>query len=139
MAASTTLASSTTTISVTSTLRKSPWGWMKESARLPEGRGVSGWYWRANMGRSSPSEPTTRLRGWRVLAPDGSELGSHTLLHDHANCELKAASTALGLIYRYPERLNLAAEHIVGFVNIESAEVLDAAGKRMLRLSEFTS
>lgn len=26
------------------------------------------------------------------------------LLVDHANCELKAASTALGLIYRYPER-----------------------------------
>jgi tRNA-(ms[2]io[6]A)-hydroxylase len=26
------------------------------------------------------------------------------LLLDHANCELKAASTALGIIYRYPER-----------------------------------
>lgn len=26
------------------------------------------------------------------------------LLQDHANCELKAASTALGLIYRYTER-----------------------------------
>ena len=30
------------------------------------------------------------------------------LLLDHANCELKAASTALGLIYRYPERSALA-------------------------------
>ena len=30
------------------------------------------------------------------------------LLHDHANCELKAASTALGFIYRYPDRANLA-------------------------------
>ena len=30
------------------------------------------------------------------------------LLHDHANCELKAASTALGFIYRYPEREDLA-------------------------------
>lgn len=29
------------------------------------------------------------------------------LLLDHANCELKAASTALGIIYRYPERANL--------------------------------
>jgi tRNA-(ms[2]io[6]A)-hydroxylase len=29
------------------------------------------------------------------------------LLHDHANCELKAASTALGLIYRYPDRAKL--------------------------------
>lgn len=30
------------------------------------------------------------------------------LLHDHANCELKAASTALGFIYRYPGRAKLA-------------------------------
>ena len=30
------------------------------------------------------------------------------LLHDHANCELKAASTALGFIYRYPEKADLA-------------------------------
>jgi tRNA-(ms[2]io[6]A)-hydroxylase len=30
------------------------------------------------------------------------------LLHDHANCELKAASTALGFIYRYPDRAMLA-------------------------------
>ena len=30
------------------------------------------------------------------------------LLLDHANCELKAASTALGFLYRYPERTLLA-------------------------------
>lgn len=30
------------------------------------------------------------------------------LLIDHANCELKAASTALGFLYRYPERTKLA-------------------------------
>jgi len=30
------------------------------------------------------------------------------LLLDHANCELKAASTALGFIYRYPQRSALA-------------------------------
>lgn len=30
------------------------------------------------------------------------------VLLDHANCELKAASTALGFLYRYPERANLA-------------------------------
>lgn len=30
------------------------------------------------------------------------------LLRDHANCELKAASTALGFLYRYPERPELA-------------------------------
>ena len=29
------------------------------------------------------------------------------LLNDHANCELKAASTALGFIYRYPEHTAL--------------------------------
>ena len=32
------------------------------------------------------------------------------LLRDHANCELKAASTALGFIYRYPERSSLAQQ-----------------------------
>ena len=30
------------------------------------------------------------------------------LLLDHANCELKAASTAMGFLYRYPERTHLA-------------------------------
>ena len=30
------------------------------------------------------------------------------LLLDHANCELKAASTALGFLYRYPDRTALA-------------------------------
>ena len=30
------------------------------------------------------------------------------MLLDHANCELKAASTALGFLYRYPERSTLA-------------------------------
>jgi tRNA-(ms[2]io[6]A)-hydroxylase len=30
------------------------------------------------------------------------------MLLDHANCELKAASTALGFLYRYPERTVLA-------------------------------
>ena len=30
------------------------------------------------------------------------------LLLDHANCELKAASTALGFLYRYPDRGQLA-------------------------------
>ena len=30
------------------------------------------------------------------------------LLLDHANCELKAASTALGFLYRYPDRTELA-------------------------------
>jgi len=32
------------------------------------------------------------------------------LLLDHANCELKAASTALGFLYRYPDRNRLAQQ-----------------------------
>jgi tRNA-(ms[2]io[6]A)-hydroxylase len=32
------------------------------------------------------------------------------LLLDHANCELKAASTALGFLYRYPDRTSLAQQ-----------------------------
>jgi tRNA-(ms[2]io[6]A)-hydroxylase len=31
------------------------------------------------------------------------------LLLDHANCELKAASTALGFIYRYPDKTQLSS------------------------------
>jgi len=39
-----------------------------------------------------------------------AEAGRHLpeMLLDHANCELKAASTALGFLYRYPERTALA-------------------------------
>lgn len=34
---------------------------------------------------SSPYDTPERYAdGWRVLAPDGRELGTHTLLHDHA-------------------------------------------------------
>lgn len=34
---------------------------------------------------SSPYDSPERYAdGWRVLAPDGTQLGSHTLLHDHA-------------------------------------------------------
>ena len=34
---------------------------------------------------SSPYDTPQRYAdGWRVLAPDGNELGTHTLLHDHA-------------------------------------------------------
>ncbi len=40
---------------------------------------------------------------------DEAESRLPELLLDHANCELKAASTALGFIYRYPERAALAS------------------------------
>ncbi len=47
----------------------------------------------------------------RVATPDAwaeaAEDRLADLLRDHANCELKAASTALGFIYRYPERSEL--------------------------------
>jgi len=39
---------------------------------------------------------------------DEAEQRLPALLLDHANCELKAASTALGFLYRYPEREALA-------------------------------
>ena len=34
------------------------------------------------------------------------------LLLDHANCELKAASTALGFLYRYPDRPRTGATNV---------------------------
>jgi tRNA-(ms[2]io[6]A)-hydroxylase len=47
-----------------------------------------------------------------TATPDGwlDEAGMRLpeMLLDHANCELKAASTALGFLYRYPERTALA-------------------------------
>jgi len=47
-----------------------------------------------------------------VITPDEwldeAERRIPELLLDHANCELKAASTALGFLYRYPERTALA-------------------------------
>lgn len=39
---------------------------------------------------------------------DAAENRLPELLLDHANCELKAASTALGFLYRYPDRPALA-------------------------------
>ena len=43
---------------------------------------------------------TSTPRAW----VDAAVANLPDLLLDHANCELKAASTALGFIYRYPER-----------------------------------
>lgn len=40
---------------------------------------------------------------------DNAEERLPELLNDHANCELKAASTALGFIYRYPEHDDLCS------------------------------
>ena len=40
---------------------------------------------------------------------DAATLRLSELLIDHANCELKAASTALGFIYRYPENTDLCS------------------------------
>ena len=39
---------------------------------------------------------------------DEAERRLPEMLLDHANCELKAASTALGFLYRYPDRTALA-------------------------------
>lgn len=56
----------------------------------------------ADAPRAFLAEPTPE--GWVVEALKRLP----ALLQDHANCELKAASTALAFIYRYPERTRLA-------------------------------
>ncbi len=48
------------------------------------------------LGAATPPE-------WAEAAAAGIDL----ILIDHANCELKAASTAMNLIYRYPERTDI--------------------------------
>jgi len=62
------------------------------------------------------------------------------LLLDHANCELKAASTALGFLFRYPERTSLvqcmsrlAREELRHFEQVR--RLLDESGVPFKRLS----
>jgi tRNA-(ms[2]io[6]A)-hydroxylase len=62
------------------------------------------------------------------------------LLLDHANCELKAASTALGFLYRYPDRgklaqrmSRLAREELRHFEQVRS--IMDEMGIPFRRLS----
>jgi len=62
------------------------------------------------------------------------------MLLDHANCELKAASTALGFLYRYPDRTalaqrmsRLAREELRHFEQVRS--ILDDLGIPFERLS----
>ena len=62
------------------------------------------------------------------------------MLLDHANCELKAASTALGFLYRYPERgalaqrmSRLAREELRHFEQVRS--IMDDLGVPFERLT----
>lgn len=62
------------------------------------------------------------------------------MLLDHANCELKAASTALGFLYRYPDRTalaqrmsRLAREELRHFEQVRS--IMDDLGIPFERLS----
>jgi tRNA-(ms[2]io[6]A)-hydroxylase len=62
------------------------------------------------------------------------------MLIDHANCELKAASTALGFLYRYPERTalaqrmsRLAREELRHFEQVRS--IMEGMGIPFARLS----
>ena len=62
------------------------------------------------------------------------------MLLDHANCELKAASTALGFLYRYPDRSalaqrmsRLAREELRHFEQVRS--IMDAMGIPFERLT----
>jgi tRNA-(ms[2]io[6]A)-hydroxylase len=68
--------------------------------------------------------------------------GNHLaeMLLDHANCELKAASTALGFLYRYPERTaltqrmsRLAREELRHFEQVRS--IMDDMGIPFERLT----
>lgn len=56
--------------------------------------------------------PESIARFLDVATPDAwvdAAIGNlPALLLDHANCELKAASTAMGFLYRYPQRAALA-------------------------------
>lgn len=62
------------------------------------------------------------------------------MLLDHANCELKAASTALGFLYRYPDRSalvqrmsKLAREELRHFEQVRA--IMDEMGIPFARLS----
>ena len=62
------------------------------------------------------------------------------LLVDHANCELKAASTALGFLYRYPERpafaqrmSRLAREELRHYEQVR--RIIADRGERFTRLT----
>ena len=52
------------------------------------------------LGLAAPTDPS-----WAARAIAGLD----TVLLDHAHCEKKAASTAIGLIFRYPDRTALMA------------------------------
>jgi tRNA-(ms[2]io[6]A)-hydroxylase len=75
--------------------------------------------------------------------PEWLDLASERLpemLLDHANCELKAASTALGFLYRYPDRTalaqrmsRLAREELRHFEQVRS--IMDDMGIPFERLS----
>ena len=54
-------------------------------------------------------EPIRRFLGAATPAAwvDAAAAEPGLILVDHANCELKAASTAMNLIYRYPERTDI--------------------------------
>jgi len=71
---------------------------------------------------------------------DAAERRLPELLLDHANCELKAASTALAFIYRYPEATHLCAgmsrlarEELRHFEQVRA--LLDKRGVPFRRLS----
>ena len=62
------------------------------------------------------------------------------MLLDHANCELKAASTAMGFLYRYPERTalaqrmsRLAREELRHFEQVR--RIMDSMGVTLERLT----
>ena len=72
--------------------------------------------------------------------------GMDTILIDHANCELKAASTAMNLIYRYPERTDigwqmsrLAREELRHFEQVQRQMKRLAIAPRPLGASRYAA
>src|SRR5690606_33755476 len=78
------------------------------AGRPPAARGRG-----ARMAPLRASAPAAALGGWAARTPDAWVQAAREripeLLLDHANCELKAAASALDLIRRYPGRPALAA------------------------------
>jgi tRNA-(ms[2]io[6]A)-hydroxylase len=74
------------------------------SARSPSSNGVDA--------RAGDAQDPSVLPLHQATAPswvEAARRATATILLDHAHCEKKAASTALGFIFRYPERARIVA------------------------------
>ena len=102
-----------------------------------------------NAGSSTPT-PANIAAFLRMPTPEGwvhcAVRRLPDLLIDHANCELKAASTALGLIYRYPARSalcdrmsRLAREELRHFEQVRKLMIRRGIPFRKLSASRYAA